>query len=284
MNEYAEMLWNILLELGIDPESRSFSKFQIIPTHDIDTVYYDFRWINFFGDIALDRNIKRAVKRFTLERKNHWDRFSWLMDISETNNLKSIFYFMVESDHKLDNDYSLNDDFIKLKLEEIKRRGHLIGFHPGYETMRDAGKYSEQKRKLEQAAGNPITENRHHYLRLNIPDTYSIWEKNKIQIDSSLMFPDKIGFRCGTSSVFPLFDLKKRKKLNVKERPLIIMDTLLRDRKNSERSAEESVGIVESYKDICKKYKIPLTILFHNNSFDPVRWDGWPEVYENYFK
>ena len=283
VNEYADLFWNILLYLGYDEGFRSPSQFEIIPTHDIDTVYYNFRWSNFAADILLDKNPKRAIKRLSLERKNYWDRFTWLMDVSEKNNLKSIFYFMAGANHQNDNDYKIEDTFINKKIDEIKSRGHAIGLHPGYETMLDLSKFRHQKESLENAIGYKIIENRQHYLRFKIPNSYSILEKNRIEVDSSLMFPDEIGFRCGTSSLFPLFDLNERRQVNVMERPLIIMDTLLRDRKNSEKSALASVEIVESYKEKCKKYKIPLTILFHNNSFDPIRWDGWSEVYENYF-
>ena len=47
------------------------------------------------------------------------------MDESEKNNLKSTFYFIPDSKHKLDNRYSLGDKLVKEKIGEIKSRGHF---------------------------------------------------------------------------------------------------------------------------------------------------------------
>ncbi len=281
VNEYAELLWNVLLSLGYDESNRREDEYKVIPTHDVDKVYFKLNLWNILGDLFIDRNLSRAVKRISLPKKNYWDTFSWLMDQSEKHNTKSIFYFIPDSQHKLDNRYSLKDKFVQEKINEIKTRGHLIGIHPGYETMKDETEFLRQKRTLEEAVGFEVTLSRQHYLRFDIEQTGQILEQLKIQFDSSLGFSDKIGFRCGTSSNFPLFDLKERRKLNVIESPLVIMETILRDRRRSRESAQKSIEIFENYKAICKKYRIPLTILFHNNSFDPIRWDGWKEVYEN---
>lgn len=281
VNEYAELLWNILLSLGYDEKNRGKSEYKIFPTHDVDKIYFKLNSQNILGDLFLDWSLSRAIKRARLPKKNYWDTFSWLMDESEKNNLKSTFYFIPDSQHKLDNRYSLNEKLVKEKIGEIKSRGHLIGIHPGYATMKNEIEFLKQKRILEEAVGFEITLSRQHYLRFDIHHTGRILEKANIQIDSSLGFADKVGFRCGTSSKFPIFDLYERRKLNVMESPLIIMETILRDRKKPEESARKSVKVFEYYKSVCKKYHIPLTILFHNNSFDPIRWDGWKEVYEN---
>lgn len=283
VNEYAEMLWNVLVYLGYDERNRIKSEFKIIPTHDIDKIYYKFSINNLLGDLFLDKNIKRAFKRISLPKQNYWDTFNWLMDISERQNAKSIFYFIPDSNHKLDNRYSLKDNFIKDKFDLIKERGHVIGIHPGYETMLDEEEFARQKRLLEDTANLQIVESRQHYLRFSFPQTPRILDANGIKFDSSLGYADAIGFRCGTSCEYPLFDLQKREKLNLIERPLIIMDTILRNRKKTEASAIEAIDKVNAFKETCRKYNIPLTILFHNNSFDPIRWNGWKKVYENNF-
>ncbi|MCF8241922.1 MAG: polysaccharide deacetylase family protein [Melioribacteraceae bacterium] len=280
VNEYAELIWNIMVNLGCDEKLRTEIGYKIIPTHDVDKVYYKFSWINFFADVFLDGNINRAIKRLRLDKHNYWDTFNWLMDQSEKNNLKSIFYFMADSSHKLDNRYSLKDPFILEKIKIIKERGHVVGIHPGYGTMDNQAEWSRQKKLLEDTTNSFINESRQHYLRFNISVTGRILENEKIKYDSSLGYPDVLGFRCGTSCEFPLYDVVNRKKLNVIERPLIIMETILRDRKNTEDSAINSIEVFDYYKSMCKKYKIPITILFHNNSFDPIRWNGWKKIYE----
>ena len=42
--------------------------------------------------------------------------------------------------------------------------------------------------------------------------------------DSTLSYADKEGFRCGVCYSYSVFDIISRKKLNLKERPLIVME------------------------------------------------------------
>ena len=45
--------------------------------------------------------------------------------------------------------------------------------------------------------------------------------------DSSLVYFDKIGFRCGVCYPFTVFDILERKHLQLKELPLLAMDCTL---------------------------------------------------------
>ena len=48
-------------------------------------------------------------------------------------------------------------------------------------------------------------------------------------------------------------------------------------------SADAALAVFRQYIDVALRYRMPLTILFHNNSFDEVRWPGWRKTYQAIF-
>jgi hypothetical protein len=101
---------------------------------------------------------------------------------------------------------------------------------------------------------------------------------NKVGIDSSLGFTNKEGFRCGTGDIFTVFDIKRRKHMRLKERPLILMDVTLK--RAQLYSREEQFDIMKYYISIGKRYNTKITILFHNSSFFG-EWEGYETIYGN---
>jgi len=102
-----------------------------------------------------------------------------------------------------------------------------------------------------------------------------------MEIDSTAGYADAEGFRCGTGDLFRTFDVWRREAMRLKERPLVIMEgTLAAYRNLSALAAQE---IFRQYIEVAARYRMPLTILFHNNSFDDVRWPGWRKTYQTIF-
>ena len=81
------MMWNMMLSLGVDKGLRKPGRFEIVPTHDVDRVYYNNQFIKLFGDAFIDIKPQNALKRiyYDLKRENKYDTFDWLMEISEKN-------------------------------------------------------------------------------------------------------------------------------------------------------------------------------------------------------
>ena len=63
----------------------------------------------------------------------------------------------------------------------------------------------------------------------DVRNTWKILEENKIQYDLTLGYPEMPGFKCGICYPFHVFDIVNKKKLNLIEIPLIIMDVSLMD-------------------------------------------------------
>lgn len=292
VNEYLELLWNILIYLGYD-KPRKKMEFQLIVTHDVDSVYLWKNWRHVLyvscADIIKRRNLILAGSRINEYRqiiagkkKDPFDTFNWLMDLSEQNNIKSHFYFMSGGTPEYECNYDIfNSKVLKLATDIIKR-GHIVGFHPSYYSYNDYKKWKMEKKKLEEAIGQTVVEGRQHYLRMAIPYTWSIWDDNNMKIDSTCGYADHEGFRCGTGNEFRVFDCLTRKMLLVRERPLLYMDD---NRLYGERitNTDECINRIIDIIGKSKKYKMSCTILFHNSVFD-IRDPDYKEIYCGVFK
>ena len=260
VNEAIEFLWNCIDTLGIKKE-RKVREFKIIPTHDIDNIREKHplagRMKKFLNGGKLD---------FSL---NPYDTYNLFMDISEKGGWVSRFYFMGCGTESVpyDGRYSPQDRLIKKRVDEILSRGHVVGFHPGYYTYLDAEKMREEKLNLERSGMPTLTVGRNHYLRFSLPYTWRIWEEVCMQEDQTLCYADHDGFRCGTGDRYQVFDFLERKELNLFECPLVIMDGTLTGKKYRKGNYDDVEKTLSYYKNIAIKYKMTLTILYHNTYF-----------------
>jgi hypothetical protein len=279
VNEYVEMLWNMLQKLGYKGEKKQ-QNYELVLTHDVDFIRYPRSYITLLGDILKRRDLKLAYEHFKkMLISDPYATFDFLMTVSESLGLKSHFYFMSSSKKPLYNSaFYLKCRSFNLTIEKIKKRGHIIGFHPGYYTYNDLEIWSAEKKILEEAVKEQIDEGRQHYLRMDVTKTLLIWDKNNMKVDSTLGYADIEGFRCGTGDIFPVFHFLSRKQLYVKERPLIIMDGTLRHYQHY--SNETALHKIQYYSYIGKRYDTKITILFHNSSFHG-EWEGFETIYKN---
>jgi len=280
VNEYVEMIWNMLKFLGCK-QKREKRKFKFILTHDVDEVKMWKSWKQVFrivlGDILKRRSLSLALERFAeyflIKRekiKDPFDTFDWLMDKSEVIGVKSRFYFMSGGVTEFDNSYKLEEH--KVLIKRIQKRGHIIGFHPSYNAYNDFELFKREKELLENVAEQKIVEGREHYLRFEVPTTWQIWEDNDIAVDSTCGYADKEGFRCGTGDAFSVFNILTREKLKLKERPLIVMDCSLFDyNNNSYKDANSKINTMKSKAN-------SFTILWHNSYIKHI------DFYANYIE
>ena len=282
VNEYVEILWNMLKFLGIN-QKRKEKKFKLVLTHDVDNI---FKWKNFglfvrniAGDIIKRKNVSLALENIRQYFGNNpYDMFDFLMDLSEKRGIKSHFFFMSGGTSNFDNNYSIKQPFVKKIREKIKSRGHLIGFHPSYNAYNDHKQWEEEYSNLSTGVSQKVKTGRQHFLRFEVPTTWQIWEDNNMKWDSTLSYADKEGFRCGACYEYSVFNILTRKKLKLKEMPLEVMEGSLVDyQKLPPEIVEEKITkLIEKV----KKYNGSFVLLWHNSSFNTECWEKYQSVYE----
>lgn len=289
VNEYVEMLWNMLVYLGIK-QPRKVRSYQMILTHDVDHIRY---WKNPYtlfrsmaGEIYRNKDVMAAISQIPqfikvqANRKNDpYDTFDWIMDISEKANVQSRFYFMSGGTTKYDNNYIVESDRSRKIIAGIINRGHIVGFHPSYNSYNDPVQWRLEKEHLEQIVGISIKEGRQHFLRFEQPTTWQIWEENGMEMDSTLSYADHEGFRCGTCYEFNVFNFLNRTKLQLKEYPLIVMEgsMVVYQKYTSSDMHDRIVELI----DKVKKYNGNFVFLWHNSSFNTSFWKRYESVYVN---
>ncbi len=277
VNEYVEMFWNMLKFLGYKGE-RKFNKPEFSITHDIDQplrlVSLKMLAKTAGRDLLMFKDFLGAVLYvfiyFINKFNNKYDPanvYDYFMDLSEQAGVKSQFYFQNAKKTEYDWGFDVNSKLVQGIFDNIKRRGHIIGFHPSYYTYDNPELWQEEYNGLCKATGVKINSGRQHYLRFEVPTTWQIWDDNNMEYDSTVGYAEKEGFRCGTCSVYSAYNILTRKKLKLKEMPLTLMElALMRYQKNI--SPNEFLTRMDNLIKTTKKYGGNFVFLFHNSYFD----------------
>jgi hypothetical protein len=242
VDEYVEVLWNMMKQLDSSLQRRKNAGSTIISC-DVDAPFEPgvrslFRLArSCSGDLVKRASPVRAIKRlinFALFRFGNYSfdlnyTFDWYLQILEAGKLKGVFYFIPDNSEPGNGLYELQNEEIKKLLLKIDSYGHEIGVHGSYQSFNDAEKICSQKKRLEDflekiGIDRKVEGNRQHYLRLDVSVTPDLLEKAGFKYDSSGGFADSPGFRFGTAKEFSMWSWATRKKLKLKQRPLICME------------------------------------------------------------
>ena len=283
VNEYIEFLWSILMHLGYKGKRKEY-KYEMTLTHDVDIprLWWSFKdFIKSIGGSLLKRkSISECLMllKFKLKGKDPFDTFDYLMNISESNNLKSHFFFMSGGTSNKDNFYKVDHPKIKKLIAVIKKRGHYVGFHPSYNAYNNDTQFKKELLKLKEITKLEITTGREHFLRFENPTTWQIWEDNNMQWDSTMTYHDKPGFRCGVCYEFPVFNILTRKQLNLIEKPLIVMEGSFITYQNISPTmmSDEIQNLVNKVKEFNGNF----VFLWHNSAFNIGKSKKYQHLYK----
>jgi hypothetical protein len=284
VNEYLEILWMHMKRLwpGLKRKQRSF---RCLPTHDVDIPFAylgrPFRKILLQSavDVYHGHEFRQILENFSQWRRvnrtegdDPFDTFDWIMQIAEEEGINACFNFMSGGRLPIDYYYPIEGFHIQKLIRKIIQRGHEIGFHPSYQTALDGGRWKSEFERFSTAiSGCRVRGGRQHFLRFNAPATWRYWADNGLEYDSTLGFADHAGFRCSTCYEYPVYDLENRQELNLRERPLIAMDTsVIDDNYMGMGLTEVAVDYLLELKRRCRYYKGDFVLLWHNQRFvDP---------------
>ena len=281
VDEYVEILWAALKHLW--PELRRPKRhYRVVPTHDVDVVssFLGLPWQRVaratLGDLARRGGASAALRRVRYSTRHSLkhdplDTFDFLMEESETHGLVSEFYFMTGDGRSArDGRYSVEVPFVRRLLRRIRDRGHVIGLHASYGTSMDSkatrGEFEHLRRVMDELGiHQELWGGRQHYLRFHSPETWRDWDAAGLDYDSTVSYVENAGFRCGTCHEFPTFDLLQRRRLRLRERPLIAMEGSLLDQRYMALSLDAAVERMCELGDSCRGVRGDYVFLWHNS-------------------
>uniref|UniRef100_UPI00404788E0 polysaccharide deacetylase family protein n=1 Tax=Aliarcobacter sp. TaxID=2321116 RepID=UPI00404788E0 len=286
VNEYVEELKSKLLELDSNLKFKIHNS-KLFISCDVDQPY-DCTVENLqnlirvgAGDILKRKSIKefaKRVRRYIFNKLGNYKydenyTFDWYMDVCEKAGVKAAFYFIPTSKERQNGCYELKDKKIQNLLKYIDSRGHEIGVHGSYQTYQDKEKAKLQKNMLDDTLSSlgisqKVVGNRQHYLRWDSSITPSVLEYAGFQYDTTGSYADRPGFRYGVCYEFSMFDILNRKKLAIKQRPLIVMEcTIIDNMYMGLGYSEEALQVMKDLKQKCFKYNGNFSLLWHNSHF-----------------
>lgn len=285
VNEYVELLWCLLQKIakGLERKKRHY---KVIPTHDIDKPFgmmYDLPLQivrHFAGDLLYRKSIKAFrdrlidIGRLIFKRKEYIDEkvktFEFILTQSKKHDLKDVFFFMNSQKSWYDGNYTVDEPSVLVLIKHLVSAGHYVGLHPSFDSYDDLQEIISEvlsmNKVLEKEGLPKLVGARQHYLKWKNPDTWQHYEDAGIPFDSTMTFAGYVGFRSGTCYPYPVFNLKTRTRLNLIERPLIVMDTTLYE--YMKLSHPEAMKVVKKLADECRKYNGDFVILWHNTTLD----------------
>ena len=286
VDEWLDMLGQIIKRQWIGIELKK-NQFRLCLSHDVDEPsLYAFKSWSWIARVMVAHLVKRKdlkaffqapfVKLITQKELVHddpYNTFDWLMEVSESNNIKSVFYFISgKNDTIYDADYEIEHPVIRKLIRQIYERGHEIGLHPSYNSYKNNKILKDEAEKLKRVcAEEGVIQDkwgaRMHYLQWKQPDTlFSLMEAG-IDYDATLGYADSPGFRCGTCYEYPAFDAQNQIELPFRIQPLIVMESsIIGDSYVALGVNEDALNYMQLFKDRCQAVSGQFRLLWHNSS------------------
>ncbi|MFL5944675.1 MAG: polysaccharide deacetylase family protein [Gaiellaceae bacterium] len=160
-------------------------------------------------------------------------------------------------------------------VETLKDAGAEIGLHGSYTAADDSARLAEEKATLERLAG-PVVGHRYHYLR---GDPHRNIARLPFRYDTTLGFPDAVGFRAGIARPFHPWDFDRDAPADILEIPLAAMDATLAEERYLGLSAKRAEPQLTALLDWATANGGAFAILWHPDRFDPLTSGGWDRLY-----
>ncbi len=174
VDEYVDLLWAAMSVLwpGL---RRRITRFRLRLTHDIDRPWaswgHSARSVarSAGGDVLRRRDPRLAARRISSwfeARSGRFDRdpyatYDFLMDTSERNGLRSVFYFMAGNNPgDIDFRYRLSDPPFVGILRRVHERGHEVGLHASYGSHGSAAECAPSSKHSEPRARPQVSNRR----------------------------------------------------------------------------------------------------------------------------
>lgn len=159
-----------------------------------------------------------------------YDMLDEMMDSEERLGRRSVFHVFPGPPRcrLLDPRYDPSAVEVADRLRHVVDRGWEIGLHPGFRDHASADSLRRGLEILESIVGTRPRRVRQHWLRFSFDATWSAQQQAGLELDGTLGFNDRPGFRAGAALRFhPWID--GRRSTRLESMPLVLMDSHVHD-------------------------------------------------------
>jgi hypothetical protein len=259
-------------------------QYKVVMTHDVDRPFSTIgRRVRKLPRIIASDLLKRRSPILAFRRiigaiagiggSTRYDpnnTFLFLMDMAEKWGVECHFYFIFGTRHEvIAEHYDPSNPLILEIIRQAAARGHRIGLHPSYETWRDPVLLREEVDRMFEIVRQEGIEQDHwggrqHILRWDPAETWAHWDMLGLDYDSTMHYAGLPGFRTGCCSEHSVFDIKTRRSLNIRQRPLMAMDVSFTNYLNY--GHKETLTSIEEMANNVRAVNGTLILLWHQDS------------------
>jgi hypothetical protein len=270
-------------ELGLEPPRYGDARFAVALTHDVDNPW---RWTR-AGIRAAAGRLKRgelrqagSLARVPIHRLRGTDpnwRFAEIVTEERAHGARgSTFFVMARHEHRAD---GASYEVLRPKVvEAIRGAGAEVGLHGSYIGAEVMTKLAAEAETLRRLAG-VVTGHRYHYLRIDPHRNLVPLGGLGFRYDTTLGFPDAIGFRAGIAHPFQPWDFAREEPASIVEVPLAVMDATLAKERYQGLSAAAAKPQLIALLDWAAEHGGGFSILWHPDRFDAPSARGWDRLY-----
>lgn len=264
--------------------------FRYLPTYDIDMAYAHLhkgirRIVGAYMRALMRMDVGQISERTLVlkkKQKDPYDSFRWLRQLHKEYGLHPV-YFVLSAARTTAFDKNIHP-YHPAMMRVIRNlvRDGATGIHPSYYSDKGDVMGSE-KALLESVSGQQISISRQHYIRMRLPGTYRQLLANGITDDYSMGYGSHLGFRAGTGSSFPWFDLQANAVTALRAHPFCFMDTTAHY--EARLPVSDAFTQLHHMSATLQRTGSTLVTIFHNFSLGTdAEWKGWKQAYEHFLQ
>jgi hypothetical protein len=210
-----------------------------------------------------------AGARFLLGRTNYW-HFDEITALERELGLRSCFFVYaggggyLRRPHQilLDPMYRTDEPRLVQELRKLRNQGWQIGLHQSYDAFADADVMFGEKTRLQKALQLRIFSCRQHWLRFSWRKTWQAQQAAGLDLDMTLGFNDRPGFRNGAALRMQPADYSATPTpLPIDTVPMILMDSHFYDYRPLER--DQRIRAMQALLDEVRFVRGTASVLWH---------------------
>lgn len=273
IEEYGELLRNLLEQTGISlppiPQKINY----IYLTHDVDSITNYRRLRGLIGGILRRENLTTILKSLINIKNDPAYTFTWILRQDNLLPTATQIYFIKATRNATGFDrptYNLQGKNFKYLIKEILKSSPnaIFGLHASYKSGDTPDIIHDEQRLLQYAIENQqVTTARHHYLRSLQPNDMESLIDAHITDDFTMGYADVAGFRLGTCRPVRFINPKTKRLTSLTLHPLTMMDCSLSETHYMNLNYKEALSYAQTLIKQTQKYNGDLCLLWHNTRF-----------------
>ena len=230
------------------------------------------------GKFKISRVLERLAVWLKI-RKDPYDNFSELIGWHRQYNIKSIFFFQFADYSKYDKNVSINNINFKSLIKYIADYS-MVSLAASYSSFNNEELLKKEKGNLEGVINRTVSASRMRYNRVDVPETYRRLMAAEFTDDYTMGYSHEIGFRAGTCTTFPFYDIPLEIQQPIKVHPYAVHDYALSALK---REGEVSLRLNLVYDEV-KKVNGRFITVFSNELLGSSERLEWKKIYKAVLK